>query len=962
MNVKITLLAATAAALLCLPPALKAQMRLDTEPQRPSTDAWNMAHYGEIAPSLFTGTANVSIPFYHYSDPDFDFNIAFRYSSSGCVPNVRAGVLGRGWTLEAGGTVTREIRGIPDDMDVASVYGMILGFYRTHQQDYPRTFPLHYTSAGIYNTVFYKNPSDGSRYDAEPDIFHFSIPGHSGSFMLDTEGRIHVFNTSGNEQSYHVSVVFFNGNDNQIVITTPDGSRYEFDDKELSPSNLDVGTANTTTAWHLSRIVAPNGRTVSFSYSREPVRSVRPYSFAHLVAATGNYNGTIVYSGTGSGITDLSSTVSQNAFLSTITVDGGASVDFTYENIFTEKFYTLAAPFGEQASISNLAASRDLKSIKVKYDGQVKKSCDFSYTQGSSGAEAFFLTGLAISGEGNYSFAYHDFFYPVYGSFEIDHWGFYNGANTGNFMMYISSQDQDLDETITPGNRREPNATQALHGMLTQINYPSGGKSVLTYEPHSYSYSCRRTSSGDFVQDVVVEDSEKTTGGLRVASVTDYDRDGVTILDRREYEYAGSGILLDPPRYFIEYQVYYNGNNTYQRLWSNNLTKYANAHVEYANVEEKRLDGSEIHYTFTNSLDSDYMDFTNNTYTEYLDYYTNGLYLISSQNINRIVEPNSTRTNLRGRLERIDRKNHLGQTVSYERNDYNYTIPITQYASCPAYVICAYAVQKTYIGQEKIGHRQTGTVYGTTEVVLSEDLTYNVLGQCLSSRMTGSRGERRITRRTFVSDFASAAATNIYRKMNDAGLIDFPVTESVYTQAVGTSQETLVSSSSYSYIQPDAVNHPNLFCVASISEHDGVTNKDYITTYSYDKTGHIIQKNDPAGIITTYIWGYNGLYPVAQVVGATLAQIKAVTGLSGIENAPLSGALSSTQVSALRNISGAEVTTWEYAPLVGLTKETTPDGRSTSYTYNASGKLHQVLDDLGRKTVAYLYSPDNKQQ
>ena len=87
----------------------------------------------------------------------------------------------------------------------------------------------------------------------------------------------------------------------------------------------------------------------------------------------------------------------------------------------------------------------------------------------------------------------------------------------------------------------------------------------------------------------------------------------------------------------------------------------------------------------------------------------------------------------------------------------------------------------------------------------------------------------------------------------------------------------------------------------------------------------------------------------------------AVSGLSGIDNAPLSGALSSAQASALRAISGAEATTWEYSPLVGLTKETTSDGRATTYTYNATGKLHQVLDDLGRKTGAYLYSTDNRQ-
>ena len=159
---------------------------------------------------------------------------------------------------------------------------------------------------------------------------------------------------------------------------------------------------------------------------------------------------------------------------------------------------------------------------------------------------------------------------------------------------------------------------------------------------------------------------------------------------------------------------------------------------------------------------------------------------------------------------------------------------------------------------------------------------------------------------------------------------------------------------------------PSAVYLKSIQERDGwKTSGSWRTLVSYDARdirGRILQMSDANGVPTTYVWGYNGLYPVAQIVGATLDQVKAVSGLSGIENAPLSGALTSAQVSGLRNISGAELTVWEYAPLVGLTKETTPDGRSTTYTYNASGKLHQILDDLGRKTAAYLYSPDNKQQ
>ena len=54
------------------------------------------------------------------------------------------------------------------------------------------------------------------------------------------------------------------------------------------------------------------------------------------------------------------------------------------------------------------------------------------------------------------------------------------------------------------------------------------------------------------------------------------------------------------------------------------------------------------------------------------------------------------------------------------------------------------------------------------------------------------------------------------------------------------------------------------------------------------------------------------------------------------------------------------MTLYQYMPLIGLTKEITPDGKEISYSYNAAGKLHQVLDDLGRNQSTTLYSTENK--
>ena len=37
----------------------------------PQTDAWNFIRQGDIAPSMYTGTLNVSVPIYEFRDNDF---------------------------------------------------------------------------------------------------------------------------------------------------------------------------------------------------------------------------------------------------------------------------------------------------------------------------------------------------------------------------------------------------------------------------------------------------------------------------------------------------------------------------------------------------------------------------------------------------------------------------------------------------------------------------------------------------------------------------------------------------------------------------------------------------------------------------------------------------------------------------------------------------------------------------
>ena len=82
----------------------------------PSPSASALGGYGNIPVSGYTGKADINIPLYKTSQRGIDLDIHLSYDTSGLLINQLPGWTGHGWTLFAGGAITRKINNLPDEI------------------------------------------------------------------------------------------------------------------------------------------------------------------------------------------------------------------------------------------------------------------------------------------------------------------------------------------------------------------------------------------------------------------------------------------------------------------------------------------------------------------------------------------------------------------------------------------------------------------------------------------------------------------------------------------------------------------------------------------------------------------------------------------------------------------------------------------------------------------------------
>ncbi len=449
----------------------------------PSPEAASIVGYGNTGVNFYTGSPSLSIPIYTATSRGVSIPVSLSYSGfGGHKVEAVAPWVGLGWSLNAGGVVSRTIRGLADDG--------------------PNGYQTMAALPNLDNSTIqtYQDYADGD-YDGEPDEYNFNVNGMSGTFYINKSKQV-VLRT---KTDVKVTPVFASPSSKVVThfeVTGTDGTTYVFAEKEKSKSFALAENASAvpyqTSSWYLSEVKDQNGLSlITLEY----------YDWSGTTNQTKNilYNAQseldlgVVFTGT-----------HMNKSWNYTEVKRIKQINYDHGKILFNKSATKRQDHLNDYWLDNIE-------IKDKSDNLIKKfTLDYSYfTPTGTAAINSAATGILFQGSntGDYerrlkldaitewdknaavsnpphTFTYNTTHYlPSRYSFAQDHWGYYNGQ-TGNANPEPVQKVTYYDGWSNPSNvgfgtaNREPSEAHAQAGILTKVTYPTGGHTSFTFGGH----------------------------------------------------------------------------------------------------------------------------------------------------------------------------------------------------------------------------------------------------------------------------------------------------------------------------------------------------------------------------------------------------------------------------------------------------------------------------------------------
>jgi len=443
-----------------------------------SPTAAALAKYIDFPVSMSNGVPDISIPLYELKSLKLSIPVSLSYHAGGIKVSERTSTMGLGWTLNAGGVITRSVQGLPDD----SQNGFLKMVWAP--DDTTAAAGMQYDSAYCLANRIYNRWALGlaaNLYDGEPDIYYYNAPNIGGKFLFrntpDANGQkavtfpyAPVKIEPGSPQNFQT-----------FTITHSDGTIYQFG--AVNSSALDTVNDQTAsdpwryliTAWHLKTIISPDRTdTLSFSYQSMPVYS----DFKTSTSLTASFGTGMDPNNPPAVITHSSSNKYEtNMRLAGITCKTGKLI-FNYGTLGT---YTPLQTIDVYATVNG--ADQKIRTITL---GQSTFSGATNTLRLDSVSQTGYKGAVSVT-QPPYRFTYSTTDAPPYNTTSQDFWGYYNGYtnNTGNSdnsnLLLVNVVNGKI---VYAPEKRTANPTYMGKAMIQRVTYPTGGYTDFTFEPN----------------------------------------------------------------------------------------------------------------------------------------------------------------------------------------------------------------------------------------------------------------------------------------------------------------------------------------------------------------------------------------------------------------------------------------------------------------------------------------------
>lgn len=429
-----------------------------------------------------------------------------------------------------------------------------------------------------------------------------------------------------------------------------------------------------------------------------------------------------------------------------------------------------------------------------------------------------------------------------------------------------------------------------------------------------------------------------------------------------------SGILGNRPNFVIQPNIGINGSGI----------KFSTPQGPVAMTEGSPLGYSEV-TEITKDVNGNILGFVTNKYT---NFDTNPDLVPTAFGTNAIaIGQKGNKAYERGKLVESTTYTSSGQIVKKVTNTYN--------SSAPSFVTTSILLRPNFIGSYAPGgsiawltdviYVKTTNFFSTNRLTGTTELTFDQTGnnnsveqyssyfynqyQLLSEKWSRtSKGEDKKIVYRYPFDISSP----IYQAMTHRNIVGNPVETISYLNADITGS-TLNTFKPFVFVDtlflPEKtynleVNSP----LSSFTAFNGTVKDVHYTipgaeAVRYDGKGNPLEVIDRAGGVIVYLWGYNSQYPVAKILNSTYNVVSTYITQSILDNATgvSDDASLRSHLNNLRSIPGAQVTTYTYRTLVGISSETDTSGKTAFYEYDSFGRLKLIKDLNGKILKQYDY-------